>query len=337
MKIFTRAYESFPSFVATACHSHAHRVGDLAYYELYFMDRNLDALEFPQSTTACGYGFFHGFLEHLIQDHPDPAFVTKTCDFLVSRLDSRMGDIQLTCYHGAGHGFALAEAEKVPRSRWGDVRAFTDEPLMKCDALTHASGVDIEQCKEGIFNVINLWMVAGEYGFAFDAERPFEECAKVRHSALQACYYEMAQKIDAVANFDPRQLLDIVSVIPQEKYRLMALRVGIAGIVQNVIWRDRGIENLLTSCSALSSDVYELCVRSVIGGLFEHGLPQGEYKRALATCQSSSVVDYGGMKVCYDAIASRLKRFYAPEVRMSVCHKFPEEFADMCMERVRSS
>src|SRR3989344_6368344 len=124
---FEYIYDSYPLFGATGCHQHAHKVGDTAYYEL-FVARGLDVTDmfFPQETTSCGYGFFHGFIEHLIQDHPDPAYVTKTCEYLREKYTHSMRDIGTICYHASGHGFTIAKADTLEKYEWGSVRELVD-------------------------------------------------------------------------------------------------------------------------------------------------------------------------------------------------------------------
>lgn len=328
-EVFARAYREFPAFVRGACHVHAHRLGDLTYYQVYVGHEDFDSIEFPQATTACGYGFFHGFLEHLIQDHPDPAFVTKTCDYLTRRLGKDMGSIEMTCYHGSGHGFMLAQSERVPRAQWGDVQAFSTVPLTQCEALAEADKLDLEQCKEGVFNVLDEWAAIGQNGFSLDSGEPFALCAHVPEPSLKACYYEMAQKIDYVAQLNPQLLVPIVQKVPQE-YALMAFNVGVAGIVQNVIANPGGYQNMLAQCATLNSTFAQPCLISVVKGLFEHGEPQEEYKKALLVC-TDPIVTEGEKKYCYEAVADKLDRFYVPERVREICGEFPLAYREACL------
>jgi hypothetical protein len=325
-EIFSQAYERYPAFVATGCHRHAHRVGDLVYYRLYVGAEDFDSIDFPQSTTACGYGMYHGLLEHLIQDHPLPSFVTETCHYLTKRLETTMNDIQLTCYHGAGHGFTLAEAERTPKSDWGSISAFTKYPLEQCDALTEATATDIEQCKEGVFNVVVDWMDLKQYGFAYNDEAPFAACSVAPASSTEACYYEMAQKLDRLAAHDPVRLADIVAGISDTHLRELSFSVGIAGVVQNVILQG-GQRQAIERCRTLSDAYYLACMQSIVHGMFEHGSPQREYVEALNLCAEVP----SDTAECYRAVAGWLPRFYTPDERLAVCAQFPAEYKDACI------
>ncbi len=330
---FTHAYEMFPAFAAAGCHRHAHRLGDMTYYGLYVGREDLDAIDFPQETTACGYGFYHGLLEHLIQDRPDPAFATQTCEYLTKRLSGQMRDIQMICYHGSGHGFILAHSEKVPRERWGDLHIFTDVPVQQCDELLKATASDIEQCKEGVFNVIVDWMALDQYGFTYNSKTPFVICDSVIPSSKKACYYEMAQKIDKASGWDPVRMERIVDQIADTDLRRMAFQVGIAGLVQNTIVQ-HGEEDIITKCATLNESTREACIGAVVHGLFEHGMPQEEFQRPLALCALPSIQESGKQSFCYGNIVYHLERFYTPERALELCYKFPADFREACLMKI---
>lgn len=330
MALFSRAYADFPTFVAQGCHKQAHRVGDIVYARLYTPEQGMDVLDFPQETTACGYGFYHGFLEHLVQDRPDPVFVDAVCSRLDERLSGQMDAIRSICFHGSGHGFALAHAETLPRSAWGSVRAFTVEAAANCDKLTQADRRSKEECREGVFNVLVEWMSLNQYGFTFNKNQPFRACDAGPKNLLSACYYEMAQKLDGLADRDPVKLADIVAPIQDGRLRLMAFQVGIAGIVQNTILEEGASERVLSACATLSREFFSSCLENYIHGLFEHGAPQEEYLRALEVCELDAIDEAGLTSKCFTSVAERLPRFYTPSQQKRICERFPQEFRETC-------
>lgn len=332
MAVFSQAYKDFPSFVQPGCHKQAHRVGDIVYARLYSPDTGVGALDFPQETTACGYGFFHGFLEHLTQDNPDPSFVDTTCLDLRERLGGTMGAIGEICFHGSGHGFALAHAETLPKSSWGNVREFTVEPASMCDKFTKAREREREECKEGVFNVLVEWMSLGQYGFTFNREEPFRFCDAGPKELQSACYYETAQKLDGLAHYDPVAVAEIVAHVADKKLRTTAFQVGVAGIVQNTILDENAPERTIARCALLEQELFEMCLGSFINGLFEHGSPQEEYKRALDVCALPAVQEKSAALFCYDTIALRLDRFYSDDQKRNICALIPAEYRDGCID-----
>lgn len=334
MQIFATAYDEFPAFLQVGCHRQAHRVGDLMYFKRYLVNPDLDAIDMPQSTTACGYGLYHGFMEHLIQDHPDANFVTETCEYLQDRLGGKMRDIRTICYHGSGHGFELAESERVPRRLRGNVEAFTTRPLAECERLPKATIAEKEQCKEGIFNVLVDWMELGDHGFTLDKTNLFGVCDGVPTASQMACYYEMAQKLDGAGERDPQKIVGIVSRIKNEEFRYMSFRVGIAGIIQNVIGQPEGYQKTLEQCIELPEEYYRRCLESIVHGLFEHGEPQREYVKALDVCRSQSLREKGSEEFCYTKVAGRLPRFYTDTQIGKICTEFPEPYRQLCIAQI---
>lgn len=329
MHAFTYIYDNYPDFVSTGCHVHAHKVGDMVYYGVYLADPRLEALEYPDSLTACGYGFFHGFLEHLIQDHPTTKFVTETCEWMSERLEERMPAIRTICYHGSGHGFTLAQVEKVPQAQWGDLIAFTKDPLEKCDALSVPREIEREECREGVFNVLINWAEGGEYGFSFNRDNPLVICDAFEKKWRHACYYEFSQKLDHIARRDVMELWRVANKIKDRDEASVVFRVAMAGAVQQTI-ADGTYIGLTKKCLLAGPQVENMCIESIVNGLFEHGSPRKEHDKALAFCMEEWLNDAQRTQ-CYTAVATRLLRFHTREDADDDCRDFPKEYQSMCL------
>jgi len=334
--IFAGAYRNFTSFSSTGCHRHAHRVGDSVYYRYYILGHDtLDDIDFPQEATACGYGLFHGFLEHLIQDRPDPEFAMGVCEALDEKLSDTMKDIRVVCYHGTGHGYTLAHAETLSRDVWGNMNAFTEFPLSQCNEMTRATESEKEDCRQGVFNVVADWMEEKNYGFAYNTSDPFESCRAVPSNVQYSCYYEMAQKIGNIARNDPVALYAIAGTAETQEFADLAFVVGIAGVIQQVIANEDGYLPVLERCGTLSDGVFHRCVESIVWGLYEHGSPQIEYKEVLSLCREPVIQEHGETDFCYEKAADRLSRFYTAEHIKSICAEFPEAYATRCEKEIK--
>lgn len=330
-EVFTEAYKSLDSFIATGCHIHAHRMGDIAYYRLLRGDPQLESIEFPQETTACGYGFYHGLMEHLIQDNSDPGFVTQTCEYLKDTYRARMKDIGIICYHGSGHGLMLAHAENISPEAYGNIRAFSDVPLAQCEVLEVANTAEIQQCFEGIFNVVVNWMVINQYGFTYNTSRPFSICDAIEKRYQAACILEMAQKLDMLSEKDPKKLERIVSNIQDSQLALRAFKIGISGIVQQDL-RTNSYHETLSACEKLTEEFERGCITSIVAGLFAHGLPQEEYIKPLEICSRVFREDNQNGRYCFDEVARKSSTLYAVEKRLDICRTFPDELRDVCAQ-----
>lgn len=329
MKVFAQAYDQYYSFASTGCHRYAHRVGDIAYYREYLVEQDFDAMDFPQETTACGYGFYHGFFEHLIQDHATSEFISDTCSYFKQRLSANLSDIGTTCYHGSGHGLSLAQGERTPKGLWGNIHAFADAPLAACAAMPHTTDLEQRDCKEGVFNVIVEWMAQKQYGLDYDLESPFRPCHEFKGEDLGACYAEMSQKLVTFANSKPARMAELLQNAP-DSVRMRAFGTGIAGIIQQTIANEDPYRSTLIECATLSDELFNRCVGSTVNGLFEHGMPQEEYVLPLTVCTQAQVIDRGLQPMCYDLIAQRLSRFYEPARVRELCARIPEAYRTSC-------
>ncbi len=330
MRLFQRVYEGSTHFARTGCHTHAHRVGDMAYYNIFVPTRDLAALDLGVETGACGYGFYHGLFEHLVQDNLEPEYVMNLCEVMAVRLQPVLGDIRKICYHGSGHGFMLGHVEDLPQEVWGDIHAFVDVPLSLCARLDRATQREREECEEGIYNVIVEWMETTQFGFRYDDDAPFAVCEEAQPSHRRACYYEMAQKLDRLASGSVLTLHRILEQVSDDELRRMSFSVAIAGMVQPVAYGD-GYQPLFSECFLLQTPYKEICVDAIIHGLFEHGLPTEEYRKPLSLCADSRVAKHGLVEGCYAAVARRLPRFYEPERRVHICAEMPVDYREGCL------
>lgn len=333
MDIFSKAYERFPLFGTTGCHLHAHRIGDIAYYDFYLGVGDFDAMDFPQSTTACGYAFFHGFFEHWTQDHPAADAIVETCAYFIGRLGEDMKDIGPMCFHGAGHGLMLAAAENNPEYGTGSLDEAIHWAADICLTLPEISAAEKEQCFSGIFTILKLWINEGEYGLARKPEDHFFLCRDVRSELEKACYYEMAQDLGRPGV----TLAEIFSASRSAPaaYADLTFRVGVSGTLQSEqLTANAGYAQALRQCKEIEPAHIPLCIRSIIIGLFEHGKPQQEYSLALAMCRDIQSTEEQLAAGCFETTIHRLARFYTPTRIAGICQEFPEEYRTACLSSV---
>ena len=330
--VFAYAYENAPGFASSGCHRHAHWMGDTVYYAEYVAgSQDLSKIDFPPETEACGYGFFHGFLEHLVQDHPSVEFVTTTCSHLSDRLSKEMHDLPSICYHGSGHGLMLGRAVAIKKAQWGNDFAFTELPLKECDALPAATSRHKEECREGIFNVLVEWMETKQYGFHYDQSHPFGICQKYSPLWKRACYYEMAQRLDSISSHDPVKTLATLSEEKDVKLKEMAFQVGVTGMMQSLSGTDKHYE-VLSRCELLDAHWFPLCIQSIVAGLFEHGEPLQEYVPALTLCADPRIAARGADRDCWRVVGKKLQRFYGQDKIDRVCTsvQIPAKYVSVC-------
>jgi len=331
MRSFVTARNLF-KFIASDCHYRAHRLGDIVYYNFYLNTRDISKIEFPEESTMCNGGFIHGFLEHLIQDNPNPATVTETCEFLRNILIDRGNYVSKDCYHGSGHGFLLAQTEKVSKNDWGNLHIFIDKPLFTCEQLEKASDAEKLECMSGVFTTLGLWMGNNEYGFSLDEKDPLLYCKNLKTDWQLPCYSEITHRIKF--ELDTAQFLDILESINNEVLRNRILFISasrdIRAAMGNDEWGD--YEKTLVRCEKLQQELYERCIAGIIKGLFSHGEFDKEYIPALALCNEPVVLQRNIQSLCYEEITYQLHNYYTNEKIRFVCSKFPANTRMQCLE-----
>lgn len=314
---FVDIYNEYPDFANTGCHRHAHRIGDMSYYFDYMTHRDLGKVDFPKKASTCGYGFYHGFFEHLVQDIPDINFVTETCNFLEESIFENAPAIQQTCYHGSGHGFVLSVVDTLTDPKDWSPDAFTREPLEFCDALPEADERERAECRQGVFNVLVDWMDDGEYGLTYNSESPFHFCERQTKEHKPDCIYEMAQKIDRLSDFDPRKMVAFAQQVSDPSLQDMIMSVGGAALVQHDPIGDKS--NLLAACLEIEGALREGCIKGILGGMVEHGVT-GDYTTAVNFCESDMLED-ADRTTCYEELFRKLSRFETRDSIEGMCSK----------------
>lgn len=335
-RIFTHIYDTYPDFGSTGCHKHAHTLGDTAYYEIYVArGETLQEHVFPPETKACGHGFFHGFIEHLVQDNPDKAFVVETCTYLKDRYGAEMPDLENICYHASGHGYMQAVGDSVPEESWGNITKLVKSPLAACSSFTDATARQREECREGVFNVISDWMIVKNFGLSFDENNALAPCNRLPRIDQRACYFEFGMKLATVIKDEPERAAAYVENIPKKEYRLLTFGVMIAGMMERKAPLDTYNE-VFSACAKLTDTYFEPCIVSSVHGMFAHGSPGTEHEKALAACRNPALEARDGQVICYRDVSRRIVRTMPYDLRMRVCEEFPEPHVASCKAEAQS-
>lgn len=333
-RAFSEAYRISEPFEAYGCHRQAHTVGDLFFALFRERQLRMEDVAFPAEATACGFGFLHGFFEHLVQDEPDPIRIADICREFAASFPTAKKTALETCFHGGGHGFMLAQAERVPHAEWGNIASFTDGPLRSCALLPEDVPRDVrDECIRGVLTVLIVWMAEEEYGFSFNTAEPFGFCDRWSGTTRSRCYSEAALYAGLFAPSGVREFAGVVEAsIPDAAMRAAIFETGMVGLVQGTIRNGRYLQ-MLEGCARLSANMQRLCVESIVHGLFEHGEPRKEHVVALAFCQSERVAELGHASACLEKLFAMLPRFHSPEESISVCEAMQNPLRASCLER----
>ncbi len=331
-EVLKSLYASDPLFVTSGggCHAQAHTIGDWAY-EDFKRVKDIRKMDLPPETVDCGYGYFHGLLEHMFRDNPDPSTGREICEYLTERFSATIPRIRLNCFHGIGHGFV---PQPLPGDRlWGNAQAIVAPALETCDTISPTRDeIETMECLMGGFNVISDWTFRKEYGLAPDENNPLGFCA-LQTSRLRklACYYEMGMHLNPYTKDDIAELATrFIDQIPEDEYANQVITVTVAGSIQRALSQpdyDAKIRTKVRECHEVASRLRISCIKGIVGGLAAHGQPGKEYVKILEFCARADLRD-DERDACYELAAQKLVNQYPRDKAMDVCKAVPTPYKE---------
>lgn len=321
---FAALAESYDSGnVASACHWSAHRIGEQAYEEQK-LGRPLDM---AKETYYCGFGFYHGYLEAMLRDDPDPEnqreMVVAFCDEAQRQLG---GEARDNCYHGTGSGYT----ENPPERRvWGNPELVVAPGLQICERL-FGDTREWEMCTTGVYAVPANFMSEDSYGFFLDPEDPFRFCASQDKRLHRACYGEFAAKLVKVTKGDLSKVVRYAERIDDRGIAKLVTTVGAAVTMQEAVLRDDN-SSFIDACQSFPSDLRDQCIDGVVWGFLYHGRIGEEHVKAMAFCESDRFSG-DGRELCYQRIVARAGNMYSTERFKAICSSLSERYRHYCDE-----
>lgn len=324
-QLFAKFYASDPDFTKVGCHVIAHQLGDVAYGEYVRYGNDLSKLQFPPESVYCGYGYYHGILEHKIRDHPDFKEADAFCRELIDEYSDTVPRIRDNCYHAIGHGFI---PEPTDVEMWGDATALSAPAIAACRNLT--DDTLRAECMQGAFNVIADWMWNNQFGLKMQKQDSLSLCRSFEdHEVSRACYYELSMKILPYADDDVQTVYDrYVASIADDSIAGMVMNSAVAGIMSTRIVED-DFTPLLYDCRALPARVRVDCLKGITGGFVAHGEPEHEYVKAMAFC-GDPVLTNAEKEICYQNIFRTFRGVYTREKVMDLCNEIDPAYQDLC-------
>lgn len=324
---FDRLYATDELFVTSGCHQQAHRIGEIVYAQ-YQNHKKIQDVVFPASASSCGYGFFHGLIEHMLRDLPDVAVAREFCEHISGKYEHEMPRIRDNCYHSAGHGFI---PDPPPVEQWGDVETIVRTPLEKCAELTQDDRKQ-QECREGVFNVVASWYAHAYYDMQIDPDDPFALCARMadRNDSL-ACYYELSMIVHPYAGNDLVAIHDAyVAPIADDEIASMVINAVAAGFMEREIINETH-ERFIDACYKISPRVQSACIVGISGGFVAHGQPGMEYEKALLFCSSPKLHEED-RRECYRNSIRTFRGIYDQQKYRQVCSLVPADYQSYCSE-----
>ena len=304
---------------ANNCHDLAHTIGESAY-RVFSQGK---AMVLTPKTYYCGYGFYHGFMETLVQTTGSPEQARAFCEYADRQLAGETGDAGGSCYHGIGHG----TVDGGDPRHFGDAKAVIAPGLEICERVG-STDTQIDRCASGVFNSLAIAYNNSSYGFSLPRENPYGICEEqVKHYFKKPCYEEMNTTVIRLGDSFVESAR-FVEEIADDVYANYAIE-SLAGYAVFFHSSRNNLEDSALDCRSLQERLRLACIRGFGAGLAEHALPESEHVASLAFCSLRILTDEE-RQTCFGRLVPYLRVLYTREKFQEICQSLEEDYRRFC-------
>ncbi len=314
--IFVKLHNSEPE-VPKSCHGWTHTLGKAAF-DLYNQDKNLIL---RKEVSYCGYGFFHGFMERLIQSTGNIQQARDFCDYASKQLKREARGTYSNCVHGMGHGAVDVDNTAL----WGNFQALTDSGIKRCE-LFFTESEELGLCLDGVFNAMGQISLNRENNLQLNTQDIYSVCRTQKNKYKLYCYSQFTGLMDEETHKNFKKAVQMIKNehLPIE-IAIQVYKKLSADIMQFDIVNESQEENV-KNCRSLPKTLYEACMFGLSTGFISHGEPGKEYIKALEFCGANYLND-NEKDICYKPILQQLISRNSP-----VCLSVPENYQKYCYD-----
>jgi hypothetical protein len=304
-------FKTEPKF-APQCHSFAHLLGQKAY-QFYSEKKDFDLS--PKS-SYCGYGFYHGFMEELVQKTNDMNEARSFCEYVDKKLSPFIADAGGACYHGIGHG----TVDGTDLSAWGKPEAMIQPALSLCEKVSNdevppPQHGKLFRCVTGAFNALEILEDSNQFKLTPDKTDPFSICRTQPDKYKEACYTQFVVAAMQSTGGSFEKTAELIDTIPEDRYAIPTMQ---AMVVEKTNDANVDYSQIINFCHNLPSRFNMPCITSLGEGFLKYGPPQSEYVRAIDFCSSSLLTEDEKLN-CFDRVLSILRNFYTAQKSAQIC------------------
>ncbi|MEK7517798.1 MAG: hypothetical protein AAB583_04570 [Patescibacteria group bacterium] len=311
-------YQKDPQF-ASSCHDFVHKLGEKAY-GLFASKQDF---QLSDKSSYCGYGFYHGFMETLLQTTNDMSEGRKFCEYADSRLKLATSDAGGACYHGIGHG---AVDGSDPRT-WGNAKKMIEPALKLCEMVSNDENPPLRygklfRCVSGVFNGLEILSSSSQYELSLNRNDPFWICKTQPDRYKEACFTQFVVAVINVTDNDFIASAKIIDSIEKNEYAIPTLQ---SLVVELPHQGKTDYQQTLNFCRNLTLRFQIPCISAFAEGFMKYGPPQKEYLRALEFCDSN-LLTKEEKQACFSRILSILRIWYTAQKSQEICQSVDEKY-----------
>lgn len=310
-ELLTFLYEKDPNF-PPVCHEYTHLIGEAAYQRYSKGER----FKLTEATGYCGYGFYHGFIVSLFKDGKGKKEAADFCVWANNALSEKTNTTSLDCYHGVGHGMVDFSLEGLNDQ---NIQAVLGTSINLCEE-TGETPEQIGRCVNGVYHSI-----FSQEGAVDDV---FDFCGNQPENYRMQCFSASSSFVMAANNdnFLKSALLTQSSI--KNDYAALVIR-SMAGYEAYRSVNNWGVvrEDIKT-CKSLSATLKEECIRGLIEGITDFGVPGEEEKGVKLLCDDSQF-SQEEKDFCFDHALSYFEIYFGKEREERLCSLIGEK---RCLE-----
>ncbi len=314
-------HATYPRFAKT-CHDYAHDIG-LKAYGLYGPE-----VELTPKAGYCNAGFFHGYMEGFVAEHPDPDDIIAFCDRVGREIGASFPLAEGQCVHGIGHGALENLVRDEPYLR-RDIAKMLTRAMEVCDQ-TQTERDFQKRCSSGVYDVFRTW---GEHAEpndpTYQPENLFSWCRiSEKEYIKEGCYHELGKRLMSIPNSEQvASVFDFKKHINPEDYdyyapiaaHSFALNIGKRAV------KEQTFEKVIAFCRAAPQELQTECIAGLFGGIMFAGEPGIEYQHAFEFCMSALLSDEE-KRMCFKRYQEEVRITYATELADSACRRVPTTY-----------
>ncbi len=318
--VLAAAYDKDPGFAGT-CHAETHEIGKAAYKEFHTTGR----AELTSKASYCGYGFYHGFMDALFVDTNNPEEARAFCTYIGKNVPHPPPPefAEGSCYHGIGHGITDGTDPRL----WGDALSIVRPGLALCARVAGTNDMWHSRCVSGVFNALGNMYLDPKYKLD-PGTNPYTFCANHAFTPLEreTCYDQMNTQAAVLGHNSLKAIVGFVNTIQDLHYRSVALHEAVSYYIQILKLSQKSLSpEEATVCELPTAELKESCMSGFVGGIFELGLPDQQYKEALQLCNADTLpADL--RPLCFSALLVNSTYYYTADIVRKICQNVPQEY-----------
>ena len=318
---FLTIYHADPE-VPSVCHGWAHRLGEVEY-DLYKEGKEVTLR--PEA-TFCSYGYFHGFINAMVEDTQTVESALAFCNEAVAENGAELSGMRNNCIHGIGHSVSTLLLEDP--ANWGSIEKITNTGFATCDDL-YAEGIDLSICYDGMFHELHLSILNDQYGFNsreyIDSGDMFYYCNDLDDRYKGSCYYDFITLWPYFFDTDKKAAMEYVlsAMHSPEHNGVRPFHTFGRSFIEKDIATGEYQESA-EACKLAPDYLFGECVGGLAAGFVEHGEPEKMHIEGIAFCRED-YWDASQKEECMKRLVSLLAFRYTEEKMEEVCDSLTKE------------